>query len=80
MVRFAEQVSKNLIPTLNKEVDKMENIVTDQKFIKEDTLMEKAIEELEAYDATVKKFEEDSVKYRQYEMTLGMPETKFENL
>ena len=28
----------------------------------------------------MKKFESDSVKFRQYEMTLNMPESKFENL
>lgn len=43
MIRFAEQVSKNLIPTLNKEVDKMENVVTDGKFLTEDIEMDKAI-------------------------------------
>ena len=33
MVRFAEQVSKNLIPNLNKEIDKMEGLVTEQKYL-----------------------------------------------
>ena len=43
MVRFAEQVSKNMIPNLNKEIDKMEGIVTDQKFVQEDIEMQQAI-------------------------------------
>ena len=39
--------------------------------------MDQAIKELETYDASVKKFEDDSNKFRQYEITLNMQETKF---
>lgn len=33
MVRFAEQVSKNFIPNLNKEITKMEVLVNDKKYL-----------------------------------------------
>lgn len=33
MIRFAEQVSKNLIPNLNKEITKMEGFVNEKKFL-----------------------------------------------
>lgn len=32
------------------------------------------------YDAAVSKNEEDAAKYRQYEITLNMPETRLDNL
>lgn len=39
--------------------------------------MSQAIKELESFDASVRKCEDDANKYRNYEMTLNMPETKF---
>ena len=36
MARFAEQVSKNLIPNLNKEITKMEGFVNEKKFLTEE--------------------------------------------
>jgi hypothetical protein len=45
-MRFAEQVSKNLIPNLNKEITKMEGLVNDKKFISSEIPMSKAITEL----------------------------------
>lgn len=80
MIRFAEQVSKSLIPNLNKEINSMETLVSDQKFLTEDIKLDQAIQELEAYDATVRRLEEDSEKYGQYERTLRIVESKFENL
>jgi hypothetical protein len=43
MIRFSEQVSKNLIPTLNKEISKMETLVEDKKFLSFNTGMNEAI-------------------------------------
>ncbi len=43
MIRFAEQVSKNLIPTLNKEISKMETLVEDKKFLTFSITMNEAI-------------------------------------
>jgi hypothetical protein len=80
MIRFAEQVSKNLIPVLNKEISKMETLVEDKKFLAFGVGMDKAIEELEMFDVHVKRYEEEAKKYAQYEMVLNMPETRFENL
>ena len=33
MARFAEQVSKNLIPNLNKEITKLESFVGEKKYL-----------------------------------------------
>ena len=66
MIRFAEQVSKNYIPNLKKEITKMESFVGEKKFLTEEISMEKAIEELEEYDRSVKKFEDDSKKFKVY--------------
>lgn len=55
-------------------------VVNEKKYLSEEIEMEKAIEELEEHDRIVKKLEEDSKKYRVYEMTLNMPETKFDEL
>ena len=46
MIRFAEQVSKHLIPTLNKEVTKLTNLVEDKKFLKMETEVPAAIKDL----------------------------------
>ena len=43
MIRFAEQVSKHLIPNLNKEVNRLTNLVEEKKFLKIDTEEAKAI-------------------------------------
>lgn len=56
MIRFAEQVSKNLIPVLNKEISKMETLVEDKKFLAFGVGMDKAIEELEMFDVHVKRY------------------------
>lgn len=55
MIRFAEQVSKQLIPTLNKEVSKLSVKVDDQRFLKLETEVDSAIKELEILDEEIKK-------------------------
>lgn len=72
MIRFAEQVSKNLIPNLNKEVTKLQAFVEEKKFLTFDLEMSKAIEELQQFDESVKKFEFDAKQYSLYEATLNM--------
>ena len=39
MARFAEQVSKNLIPNLNKEITKMESLVNEKKYLTDEISM-----------------------------------------
>lgn len=80
MIRFAEQVTKQLIPALNKEISRMEAFVEDKKFLTFNIKMSQAISELESYNEIVKKLEEDAKKYSQYEIVLNIPETRFENL
>lgn len=55
MIRFAEQVSKQLIPTLNKEVSKLSVKVDDQRFLKLETEVDSAIKDLEILDEEIKK-------------------------
>jgi hypothetical protein len=43
MIRFAEQVSKNLIPNLNKEVTKLTSVVEEKKYLTLELDMTKAI-------------------------------------
>ena len=80
MIRFAEQVSKQLIPSLNKEVNKLLEVVEDKRFLKIDTDTTKAITDLEELDEKIKKCEFDAKQYGDYENTLNMAETRFENL
>ena len=46
MIRFAEQVSKQLIPALNKETNRLSNLVEEKKYLQLDTAVPKAIESL----------------------------------
>jgi hypothetical protein len=46
MIRFAEQVSKQLIPALNKETNRLSNLVEEKKYLQLDTPVPKAIESL----------------------------------
>jgi hypothetical protein len=46
MIRFAEQVSKNLIPNLNKEITKLSAFVEEKRFLTLDTDVTKAIADL----------------------------------
>lgn len=66
MIRFAEQVSKNLIPTLNREISRMESLVEEKKYLTFDIDINHAIQELEAFDLNVVRFEEDARKYTHY--------------
>lgn len=43
MIRFAEQVSKQLIPALNKETNRLTNLVEEKKYLQIDTPVTKAI-------------------------------------
>jgi len=43
MIRFAEQVSKHLIPALNKETNRLSNLVEEKRYLQLDTPVSKAI-------------------------------------
>ena len=72
MIRFAEQVSKQLIPTLNKEVTRLAVLVEDKRFLVLDSDITKTIASLEEVDEQVKRSEGDAKQYAQYESTLNM--------
>ena len=72
MIRFAEQVSKQLIPTLNKEGTRLAVLVEDKRFLVLDSDITKTIASLEEVDEQVKRSEGDAKQYAQYESTLNM--------
>ena len=80
MIRFAEQVSKNLIPTLNKEITKLSASVEQKRFLAIESDVNRAIADLELFDEQIKKYEFDAKQYGQYEVTLNMAESRFQNL
>jgi len=76
----AMKISKTLIPDLEKSVNDLDFKVKDGKFLSKDIKEEDAIKELGEILIEFKKLEDLGNKYREYQRTLGMDESDFENL
>ena len=76
----AMKISKQLIPDLEKAINDLDFRVKDGKYLTREIKEEDAIKELALIIDEFKKFEDLGNKYREYQRTLGMDESDFENM